>query len=118
MGTQVQILPGSLRHLMRRVLNISSEETQYKIMTDAQDPIDDELLKLAKQAVEEGRKHHWGMNNIATRLKKLAADSDINNAELDSKKFNAALEQASYIKDFKPGYSPRKDYPVEQENDW
>lgn len=85
-------------------------------MTDAEDEIDSEILQLAKQAVEEGQNNGWSMDQIVSRLQQLVSNSGI--TVVSKSQVNGALEQASYIKDFEPGYDPSKDYPVEQEDGW
>ena len=72
-----------------------------------------ELLELARRAVDYGKENKNSMDSVIIKFEELVEDeygSDV----IKEDELNAALEQASYILDFKPGYVEDREYPVKQ----
>lgn len=75
--------------------------------------VDDKLLEAARQAVNEGIEKNWSMGEVAGRYAELVSEYASEHVFVKGE-INAAIEQASYILDYEPGYEEGREYPVEQ----
>lgn len=76
--------------------------------------LDDRILQLARQAINDGQEKGWSMQEITDEFARLV-DEHSELVVVEEVILNAAMEQASYILNYKPGYIEDREYPVQQE---
>ena len=78
---------------------------------------DNELLQLARSAVDDAKEKEWNKVKASREFKELVDEHLDNSSSISKKQLRRAFEQASYIVNYEPGYEADTEYPVMQERE-